>query len=210
MSGGEPDVPVGLQPFGDAAWRVVLPAGADARAVLDALRALPGVIDAVVCERHALVTFDPLAPPDGVALAIERARGAQGPAGSRRREHRIRVRYDGADLEEVARASGLPAVEVASVHASGDYVVAFIGFLPGFAYLRGLDPRLVVARRASPRARVSPGSVGVAGPYTGVYPFASPGGWSLLGTAVDFAPFDARSGAALALGDRVHFVAEPP
>jgi UPF0271 protein len=83
-----------------------------------------------------------------------------------------------------------------------------IGFLPGFAYLRGLDPRIVVPRRPSPRARIAPLSTGVAGPYTGVYPFASPGGWNIVGVAVGFTPFDARSGAKLALGDRVLFVRE--
>ena len=86
------------------------------------------------------------------------------------------------------------------------YVVAAIGFLPGFAYLRGLDARLVVPRRAAPRTRVEALSVAIAGPYAGVYPFESPGGWNLLGTAVGFSPFDARAGAVLALGDRVRFV----
>jgi len=79
--------------------------------------------------------------------------------------------------------------------------------LPGFAYLRALDPRLVLPRRATPRPRVPALSVAIAGPYTGLYPFASPGGWHLLGTAVGFAPFDAHTGAAMSLGDRVRFVA---
>jgi UPF0271 protein len=120
------------------------------------------------------------------------------------------VRYDGADLAEVARAAGVSPDEAAALHAGRVYEVAFVGFQPGFAYLRGLDPRLVVARRASPRPRVPALSVAVAGPYTGVYPFASPGGWSLLGTALDFAPFDAERGALLAVGDRVRFEREPP
>jgi UPF0271 protein len=189
-----------LEPFGDAAWRIRLPESASGRAVLESLRGVAGVIDAVVCEHHAMVTFDPAAPPAGVATAIERAI-ADGARASAPREHLIRVRYDGPDLDEVA---------LAARHASGLYDVASIGFLPGFAYLRGLDPRLVLPRRASPRARVPSRSVGLGGPYTGVYPFASPGGWNLIGTALDFIAFDPRAGAALALGDRVRFVAVSP
>ena len=199
-----------LEPFGDGAWRARLPEGASGRALLDALRAVPRVVDAVVTERHAVVTFEPGAgAPDGVGEAVERALSATTTA-SAPREHVVRVRYGGPDLEELAQRSGLSQANVISVHSDRMYVVSVIGFLPGFAYLRGLDPRLVVPRRATPRPRIAALSVGVAGPYTGVYPFASPGGWNLLGVAVGFAPFDVRSGAALAMGDRVRFVAEGP
>jgi UPF0271 protein len=197
-----------LEAFGDAAWRVRLPEGAGGRAVLDRLRALPRVVDAVVTERHALVTFDPAAPPQGVEAAIEQALSAPASAVSSR-EHVVRVRYDGQDLAEVARAAGVSVAEAVALHAGGAYVVAAIGFLPGFAYLRGLDPRLEVPRRESPRPRVPPLSVAVAGPYSGIYPFASPGGWNVVGTALGFAAFDASAGAALALGDRVRFTPEP-
>ncbi len=200
-----------LEPFGDAAWRARLPEGGDRRALLEALRRLPDVVDAVVTERHALVSFEPSAPPRGVAEAIERALAAPAAeATPAPREHLVRVRYDGVDLEEVARAAGLAADAVVEAHAAGRYEVVAVGFLPGFAYLRGLDPRLVVPRRTSPRTRVPALAVAVAGEYTGVYPFASPGGWNLLGTAVGFVPFAVARGAALALGDRVRFVPEPP
>jgi 5-oxoprolinase (ATP-hydrolysing) subunit A len=197
-------VSVSLEPFGDAAVRVRLPEGADSRALLDALRALPGVIDAVVTERHALVTFDPESPPRGVDEAIARALSAR--AGRPTTGvHAIGVCYDGADIEEVARAAHLTRAEVIALHVAPEYVVCAVGFLPGFAYLRGLDARLVLARRASPRPRVPALSVAVAGPYAGVYPFASPGGWHLLGRAVGFSPFDRFSGAAMTIGDRVTF-----
>jgi UPF0271 protein len=203
------DVPLTVEPFGDTAWRVRLPETTAGRTVLEALRALPGVVDAVVSERHALVVFDPSEPPSGVADAVEHAL-----AGSSRaaplREHTIRARYDGPDLAELAARAGVAPREAAELHASGTYVVAAIGFLPGFAYLRGLPPRLVVPRRPSPRVRVPALSLGVAGPYTGVYPFSSSGGWNLIATAVDFAPFDAQAGARLALGDRVRFEAVAP
>jgi UPF0271 protein len=203
------DVTVALEPFGDGAWRVRLPETAAGRAVLDALRALPGVLDAVVSERHALVVFDPRAAPSGVTDAVERALSGP-PRAAASREHTIRARYDGPDLAEMAARAGATPGEIAALHAGGTYVVAAIGFLPGFAYLRGLHPRLVAPRRASPRARVPALSIGVAGPYTGVYPFSSSGGWNLIGTAVDFAPFDARAGASLGLGDRVRFEAVVP
>jgi 5-oxoprolinase (ATP-hydrolysing) subunit A len=194
-----------LEPFGDGALRARLPEGTPARAVFETLRALPGVVDAVVTERHALVTFDPAAPPAGVRGAIERALSATGPA-LPPRSHSIAVRYDGPDLDAVARAARLTREEVTARHAGAVYEVAAIGFLPGFAYLRGLDPALVLPRRATPRVRVPARAVAVAGPYTGVYPLASPGGWHLLGTATGAPLFDPIGGATLALGDRVTFV----
>ena len=191
-------------PFGDGALRASLPDGVDARTLLRALRALPDVIDAVVTERHALVTFSPSRIPAGVAGAIEASLAA--PASPETpRTIAIPVRYDGEDLDDVAAAAGVTREEVIALHSGAEYTVAAVGFMPGFAYLRGLHPRLTAARRASPRARVRALSVAVAGPYCGVYPFASPGGWNLLGTAVGFTPFDASTGARLALGDRVRF-----
>ena len=205
MSGASDPRAPALESFGDAALRARLPEGAPARAVFESLRALPGVVDAVVTERHAVVTFDPAAPPDGVGEAIRRALSAPSVT-AQPRSHAIAVRYDGPDLDEVARVANLTKREVVARHANGAYVVAAIGFVPGFAYLRGLDPRLVLPRRPTPRARVSAAALAIAGPYTGVYPIACPGGWHLLGTAVGPPLFDARSGATLALGDRVTFV----
>jgi UPF0271 protein len=197
-----------LEPFGDTAVRARLPEGAPSRAILEALRALAGVVDAIVTERHALVTFDPSAPPEGVADAIERVLCAPESAASTR-TRAIAVRYDGADLDEVARLASMTRAEVIARHTQAAYVVAAIGFMPGFAYLRGLDPRLVLPRRATPRPRVPAGAVAIAGPYAGVYPLASPGGWHLLGTAVGEALFNPRAGATLALGDRVAFTESP-
>jgi UPF0271 protein len=193
-------------PFGDAAWRVGIPEGANARAVLEALLGIPGALDAVVCERDALVTFDPDAPvtKGAVALAVERALATR-PSDESPRSHVVPVLYDGVDLDDVARSANLSQKDVIAIHAACEYRVVCLGFLPGFAYLRGLDPRLHVPRRATPRPRIGPLSVAVAGPYAGVYPFASPGGWNILGTARAFTPFDPSRGAALSLGDRVRF-----
>jgi KipI family sensor histidine kinase inhibitor len=93
----------------------------------------------------------------------------------------IDVTYDGADLEEVARLSGLTPDEVVAAHTATPLRVGFGGFAPGFAYLVGGDERLNVPRRADPRTRVPAGSVGLAGEFSGVYPRESPGGWQLIG-----------------------------
>jgi UPF0271 protein len=205
-----------LQPFGETAWRARLPEGGDGasrRVLFEGLRALPDVVDVVVSELHALVVLAPGAPldraRDGIARVLARASESRLDEATEPalREHTVLVRYDGVDLGEVASAAGLPPAEVVAIHAGAAYEVAAMGFLPGFAYLRGLDPRLLLPRRATPRPRVPALSVAIAGPYTGVYPFASPGGWHLLGTAVGFTPFDPRVGAVLSLGDRVRFVA---
>lgn len=94
----------------------------------------------------------------------------------------IPVRYDGEDLAEVAALTGLSVRDVVAAHTGRAWRVAFGGFAPGFAYLDGGDPRLVVPRRASPRTAVPAGAVGLAGAYSGVYPRSSPGGWQLIGS----------------------------
>lgn len=168
------------------------------RALLDALRALPGVLDAIVAEHEACLVLargeDERRVLDAaMALEVDETAAAT-------REHAIATIYDGADLEDVARATGLSARGVEAAHAGARYVVSLVGFMPGFAYLRGLPDRLVLPRRASPRPRVPARSVAIAASYSGVYPSDSPGGWHLLGRAPAFVPF------SLALGDEVRFV----
>jgi len=126
--------------------------------------------------------------------------------------HVVRAVYDGEDLESVARQAGLPSAEVVALHAARDYDVELIGFLPGFAYLTALDARLVTARRPVPRPRVPKGSVAIAGPYTGIYPLASPGGWHLIGRVLDLELFDPerRPPALFEPGDKVRFVPHRP
>ncbi|KUJ65494.1 allophanate hydrolase [Streptomyces albus subsp. albus] len=123
---------------------------------------------------------------------------------------RIPVRYDGPDLAEVAALWGVAPREVAEVHAGVEFRVAFCGFAPGFGYLTGLPDRFHVPRRDTPRTGVPAGAVALAGPYTGVYPRSSPGGWQLIGRtdAVLWEP--GRTPAALFTpGTRVRFVPEP-
>jgi UPF0271 protein len=190
-------------PFGDAAWRVELPEGVDRAALLRRLLALPGVTDALVTDRHALVCFTPAQPPAGLERCFDSVGSADAAAP---RLHVVRVRYDGPDLAEVAASLGLTTDAVAALHASVAYEVQLVGFVPGFAYLGPLPaPLASVPRRPTPRPRVPAGSVAIAAGRTAVYPFASPGGWQLLGRALDFAPFDPAAGPRLALGDRVRF-----
>lgn len=120
-------------------------------------------------------------------------------------EHTLRCIYDGPDLDAVARACDLTVSEVIARHSGATYIVETMGFMPGFGYLAGLDPRLELARRATPRPRVPGLSVAIAGRHTAVYPFDSPGGWHLIGRVPE-QPMFGPAGARLALGDRVRFV----
>ncbi|MFE8964789.1 5-oxoprolinase subunit B family protein [Streptomyces iakyrus] len=121
----------------------------------------------------------------------------------------IPVRYDGPDLAEVAAHWGVPVREVARIHSGTEFRVAFCGFAPGFGYLTGLPPRYDVPRRATPRTAVPAGSVALAGPYTGMYPRSSPGGWQLIGTTDAVLWDHARVPAALlSPGTPVRFVPE--
>jgi len=111
----------------------------------------------------------------------------------------------GPDLHDVAALRGVTADRVVELHSSTEYVVYFLGFVPGFAYLGELADGLVTPRLATPRRSVAPGSVGIAGRQTGVYPLATPGGWRLIGRT-PLAMFRPDSGSRLAIADRVRFV----
>ncbi|MEV4614662.1 5-oxoprolinase subunit PxpB [Kitasatospora sp. NPDC049258] len=118
----------------------------------------------------------------------------------------IPTRYDGADLAEVAARWGVSAEAAVRIHSAPEYRVAFCGFAPGFGYLTGLPAGYEVPRRATPRSSVPAGSVALAGPYTGVYPRSSPGGWQLLGrTAAALWDLGREPAALLAPGVRVRF-----
>ena len=114
----------------------------------------------------------------------------------------------GPDLAFVAEHNGLSPEEVIAIHSGGTYLVYMLGFLPGFAYMGGMDERIATPRLTSPRARIPAGSVGIAGGQTGIYPLASPGGWQLIGrTPVKMFAMEGETGKfALSAGDRVKFV----
>lgn len=114
----------------------------------------------------------------------------------------------GPDLAFVAEYNGLSAEDVIAIHSGGTYLVYMLGFLPGFAYMGGMDERIATPRLTSPRAKIPAGSVGIAGGQTGIYPLASPGGWQLIGrTPVKMFAMEGETGKfALSAGDRVKFV----
>ena len=195
---------VTVRPAGDQGALIELPDNGAAVRLGSLLReARSGLVDVVIGHTTVLVTWAGENPDLGDA--VKRALVAEaGPAG---RLVEIPVVYDGPDLDEVARLTGLSPEEVIARHTGAEHVAAFIGFQPGFAYLTGGDTLLHVPRRDVPRTRVPGGTVAIAGPYSGVYPRESPGGWRLLGstTALMFDP--AREPPALlAPGDRVRFV----
>ncbi len=119
----------------------------------------------------------------------------------------IPVIYDGEDLLHVCQLTGLSAVELIKLHTEPLYRVYMLGFLPGFAYLGGMDKRLAVLRRDSPRLKVPAGSVGIAGEQTGVYPVESPGGWQIIGrTVTKLFQADETQLTLLKQGDYVRFI----
>ena len=112
----------------------------------------------------------------------------------------------GPDLDEVCKLRGLTETRAVELHASVEYLVYFLGFVPGFAYLGELPKELMTPRLAAPRKRVPAGSVGIAGNQTGVYPFATPGGWRLLGrTPHKMFRAENHGLSLLSIGDRVRF-----
>lgn len=171
-----------------------------------------GVLGLIPGMNNLTLTFDPLlteaAGLEEVARALWARPLKRQQAG---RLVEIPVRYDGPDLADVAAHCGLSTDEVVRRHTQADYVVYFIGFQPGFAYLGGLDEALHTPRRAEPRTAVPAGSVGIGGAQTGIYPLATPGGWQLIGrTALPLFDPQAEPPTLLAPGDRVRFIAEQP
>jgi len=142
---------------------------------------LAGVEELVPAARTLLVRFDPSVTDADRLGTLLRQVSPVDSAASEAGEVVIPVVYDGEDLDDVAEETGIGIPEVIARHTAGTYVSAFCGFAPGFAYLSGSDPLLHVSRRSSPRTRIPPGSVAIAGEYSAVYPSASPGGWRLLG-----------------------------
>lgn len=118
----------------------------------------------------------------------------------------IPVRYDGPDLDTVAEDLGLSRDDVISAHSSARHRVGFFGFAPGFPYIEGLPEQLRLPRLSTPRTRVPPGLIAIAGGHTCVYPGGTPGGWHLIGTTTEvFWDINAQPPNRLAVGDHVAF-----
>ena len=207
-----------IAPLGDAAITLTLGDGiseelsdrvvAEARTIESS--PINGVTDVVPAYSSVTVHYDPLrigyADLRSRLLGLASTR-AEAPSREATAQHEIPVSYTGEDLEDVAARTGLTTREVIEIHSTGLYRVFVIGFVPGFAYLGVLDPRLVLPRRESPRKRVPAGSIAIAEAQTGIYPSDTPGGWHLIGRT-EVKMFDpSRSEPALfSVGDRVRFV----
>jgi inhibitor of KinA len=186
--------------------------------------AIPGVIELAPAYTSVAVFFDPVAVlkskskvnrlSDELATRIQ---DAIGPATRRprriprsaSRSIEIPVCYDaefGFDLTRIAEHTKLSEREIIELHSTGQYRVACIGFVPGFTFLTGLPKNLATPRRNVPRTEIPPGSVGIGGAQTGIYPLRSPGGWNLIG-CTPLKLFDPTKNPPTRLhpGDRVRF-----
>jgi inhibitor of KinA len=188
--------------------------------------AIPGVIELAPAYTSVTAFFDPISvakgaeTPDKVFDWLAAPIRAAVAAGADRGRHRIatqrRVRlveipvcYDpefGLDIDDVARHAAISPSEVIRLHSTAEYRVACIGFVPGFPFLAGLPKELATPRRDVPRKQIPPGSVGIGGAQTGIYPLRSPGGWNLIGRT-PLRLFDPQKNppALLRAGERVRF-----
>jgi KipI family sensor histidine kinase inhibitor len=189
MDAGRSTGPITIHDYGDRALLLEFDSTAEVLAWADALREaeLLGVLDIVPAARTVLLK---LAGPRYQAptrqrlaklrVTAEALAEATAPIAGRA-DIQIDVVYDGPDLDEVARLTGMTPNQVVAAHTGTPWRVGFGGFAPGFAYLVGGDERLNVPRQSEPRTRVPAGSVALAGEFSGVYPQESPGGWQLIG-----------------------------
>ena len=203
---------------GDSGWLIELPERIDAAVNNRAIQiakaveqaGLP-VTDVVVGYRSVMVYVDPLAEQatgierrlEAIAAAPEETASATGALVE------VPVCYDGPhgpDLGDVAAFGQCDPQEVIERHLALEYRVFVVGFVPGFAYMAPVDPRIAAPRRSTPRLRVPAGSVAVAAGQTGIYPAETPGGWSLIGRC-PIKPYDPERAQPFLFhpGDRVRF-----
>ena len=198
----------------------VLPSGSTALLVelddLDAVLALyaaladrppDGVVDVVPAARTVLLVTDPARTTLAAVAEAVRSTTPRPDARASGDVVELPVHYDGADLAELAGLLDLSPAELVHRHTGAEWTVAFCGFAPGFGYLTQDGGTWDVPRRSTPRTRVPPGSVALAGEFSGVYPRESPGGWQLVGrTDVAVFDLDRDPAALLRPGVRVRFV----
>lgn len=182
--------------------------------VAQQLRIDGGYFDIVPGMNNLTVVFDPEKMTGEQAIAVLQALWESANVQDfTSRVIDIPVHYGGEygpDLGQVAAHAGLLPEQVIAAHAAAEYVVYFLGFQPGFAYLGGLPACLATPRREEPRVCVPAGSVGIGGAQTGIYPSASPGGWQLIGrTALTLFDPELAIPSLLQPGDVIRFVAEP-
>jgi inhibitor of KinA len=214
-----------IEPLGDSALivRIVDDFARDPEASLDAVlgalrsleaAAIPGVTELAPAYSTVGVFFDPARIESFEALKttivnILNASSLEGESKIEAPLHEISVCYDrefAPDIDDVASASGLTAVEVIHRHSGAAYRVNCVGFIAGFPFMSGLPSELATPRRAAPRKEVPAGSVGIGGAQTGIYLRSSPGGWNLIGrTPMRLFDVQRDPPTILQAGDRVRF-----
>lgn len=170
------------------------------------IETIPAFCSIMICYDPEVVWYEEL--EEQLRSLLDRDLSAQ--ARGIRRLIEVPVCYGGElgpDLKNVAEYAGITEEEVIKLHSGRDYLIYMMGFLPGFAYLGGLDPRLEIPRLPVPRPRIPSGSVGIGGKQTGIYPLDSPGGWNLIGKT-PVRPFRLRRKNPLLYqtGDYIRFV----
>lgn len=173
---------------------------------------IPGIIETVPTFRSLLIIYDPCIT-GGEKLKAKIAklcRDLKASSENRKKIIEIPVLYGGEygeDLKDVAKINNLTEEEVIKIHSGMDYLIYMLGFLPGFAYLGGLDDRIKTPRLQNPRTKIHAGAVGIGGEQTGIYPLASPGGWRLIGTT-PVKPYDPERAEPIlySAGDYIRFV----
>jgi KipI family sensor histidine kinase inhibitor len=177
------------------------------------LEGLRGILNLHPAYNSVLVEFDPRLRAHSEMEALIHERMDANPAEHAAETSRlieIPVQYggeEGPDLGDVARHAGLAPERVVQLHSSAEYLVYFLGFAPGFAYLGGLPPEIATPRLSAPRKHVPAGSVGIGGSQTGIYPMVSPGGWRLIGrTQVLLFDPNREEPTLLRMGDRLRFI----
>ncbi len=196
-----------VRPYGPTAWLVDELDDPAAWAAGLRMAAHPAIEDIVPAERTVLVRVVADAPTRE-AQEVRGLLDAVVPSSSRSttREVIIAGDFDGDDLGAVAAAVQRTPGEVVALLVGAEFTVAFCGFSPGFAYLRGLPEQLHLPRRDTPRTSVPAGSIAIAAHYAAVYPSSSPGGWHLLGrTELDVWDPERADPALLRPGTRVRF-----
>lgn len=220
-----------FRPLGDAALVVQLGEGIDP-AIHEKVKHLslllentpfPGFIEAVPSYNSLTVYYQPIivcslypaqekkSPYQIVSSFLSKLVAALETAQpSEQRQIDIPVLYGGEygpDLEHVAFYNGLSIEEVIRLHSEAEYLVYMLGFAPGFPFMGGMDERIATPRKDSPRLSIPPGSVGIAGKQTGIYPLETPGGWQIIGrTPLDLFLPDCSPPTLLQSGDKVRFV----
>ena len=205
-----------IRPFGERAALVEFAEFIDPAinsavvALTNSLRLYHGISEVTPAYRSLLLEYDPLQFDYPEIIDLIRSAAINITSADEKTVCEIMVCYGGKfgpDIDTVAKHNGISVNDVISLHSEREYQVYMLGFLPGFPYLGGLSSKIATPRLASPRLSIPPGSVGIAGTQTGIYPISSPGGWQLIGRTPQklFMPKHPQP-ILLAAGDWLRFV----